>query len=125
MCRRLGAFLLFLLTIAAAVAPARALEPVAVQLDVEALDLTNVVDHYADAGDRLQVSTAPGADGIVRRIEVRARTEEGNPSWVVFALANNGDEQIDRLLVAPHFRLAGSRIIWPDLGALRIAAITP
>ncbi len=124
-CRRLGAFLLFLLTIAAAVAPARALEPVAVQLDVEALDLTNVVDHYADAGDRLQVSTAPGADGIVRRIEVRARTEEGNPSWVVFALANNGDEQIDRLLVAPHFRLAGSRIIWPDLGALRIAAITP
>ncbi|MEZ5841759.1 MAG: EAL domain-containing protein [Hyphomicrobiales bacterium] len=125
LCRRLGAFLLFLLTIAAAVAPARALEPVAVQLDVQALDMTDVVDHYSNVGDRLQVSTAPGADGIVRRIEVRSRAEEGNPSWAVFALANNNDEQIDRLLVAPHFRLAGSRIIWPDLGALRIAAITP
>ena len=43
----------------------------------------------------------------------------------MFALANNGDEQIDRLLVAPHFRLAGSGLFWPDLGASRIAAITP
>ena len=43
----------------------------------------------------------------------------------MFALANNGDEQIDRLLVAPHFRLAGSGLFWPDLGASRIASITP
>ena len=43
----------------------------------------------------------------------------------MFALANNGDEQIDRLLVAPHFRLAGSGLFWPDLGASRIANITP
>src|SRR5258705_7899448 len=43
---------------------------------------------------RIQVSTAPGTDGIVRRIEVRAR--EGGQFWVVFALANNTDDQLDR-----------------------------
>ena len=31
---------------------------------------------------------------------------------------------IERLLVAPHFRLAGSGLVWPDLGANRISAIT-
>src|SRR5690606_34301644 len=45
--------------------------------------------------------------------------------WAVFALANNSDQQLDRLIVAPHFRLAGSDLIWPDLGSDRIAAITP
>ena len=58
-------------------------------------------------GDRIQVSTAPGADGIIRRIEVRAR-EAGN-NWAVFALANNSDEQIDRLIVVPHYRMVGLR----------------
>ena len=31
---------------------------------------------------------------------------------------------MERLLVAPHFRLVGSGVIWPDLGASRISAIT-
>jgi diguanylate cyclase (GGDEF)-like protein/PAS domain S-box-containing protein len=74
-------------------------------------------------GDRIQVSTAPGPDGIVRRIEVRAR--EGNNNWAVFALTNNSDEQIDRLVVVPHYRMVGSGLFWPDLGLSRIAAITP
>ena len=74
-------------------------------------------------GDRIQVSTAPGADGIVRRIEVRAR--EAGTNWAVFALANNGDEQIDRLIVAPHYRMVGSGLFWPDLGLSRIVNITP
>ncbi len=73
--------------------------------------------------DRIQVSTAPGPDGIVRRIEVRAR--EGNTNWVVFALTNNSDEQIDRLIVVPHYRMVGSGLIWPDLGLSRVAGITP
>src|SRR5690606_3366754 len=38
---------------------------------------------------------------------------------------NTTDQQIDRLIVAPHFRLVGSGLFWPDLGANRIAAITP
>ena len=51
--------------------------------------------------------------------------EDHSGDWAVFALANVSDEQIDRLIVAPHFRLAGSGIIWPDLGSQRIATITP
>jgi diguanylate cyclase (GGDEF)-like protein/PAS domain S-box-containing protein len=43
----------------------------------------------------------------------------------VFALTNNSDEQIDRLIVVPHYRMVGSGIIWPDLGLSRIAGITP
>ena len=43
----------------------------------------------------------------------------------MFALANDGDEQIDRLIVAPHYRMVGSGLIWPDLGTSRIVNITP
>ncbi len=104
-------------------APARAVEAVNVRVDVSAIDLTATTDRQKTEGDRIQVSTAPGADGIVRRIEVRAR--EGSTNWAVFALTNNGDEQIDRLIVVPHYRMVGSGLIWPDLGLSRIVAITP
>ena len=43
----------------------------------------------------------------------------------MFALANDGDEQIDRLIVAPHYRMVGSGLLWPDLGLSRIVNITP
>ena len=87
------------------------------------IDLTEAVERQRSDGDRLQVSAAPGADGIVRRIEVSAR--EGGTNWAVFALANSSDEQIDRLIVAPHYRMVGSGLFWPDLGLSRIVAITP
>ncbi len=102
---------------------AAAVEAVNVRLDAAAIDLTDAVEFQHAAGDRVQVSTAPGPDGIVRRIEVRAR-EAGN-YWAVFALANNGDEQIDRLIVVPHYRMVGSGLLWPDLGLSRIVNITP
>ncbi|WP_249693256.1 EAL domain-containing protein [Stappia sp. WLB 29] len=105
-------------------APAAAVEAVEVRSSTDALDLTSAVDLYPNEGASLQVSTAPGADGIVRRIEVNSR-DDTNTSWAVFALSNPGDEQIDRLIVAPFFQLVGSRLIWPDLGASRIASITP
>ncbi len=44
---------------------------------------------------------------------------------MVFALANNTDDQLDRLIVAPHYRIVSSGLIWPDLGLSRIATITP
>ena len=124
--RRIAVLILSLLSLLAVSVPADAVEAVAVPLDGRTLDLTPAVQLYRQQDDRIQVSTAPGADGIVRRIEVKARESGGGPTyWAVFALANNGDEQIDRLLVAPHFRLAGSGLLWPDLGASRIASITP
>ena len=106
-----------------AVQTAPAVEAVNVRLDAAAIDLTAATEMQKSDGDRIQVSTAPGTDGIVRRIEVRAR--EGNSNWAVLALTNNSDEQIDRLIVVPHYRMVGSGLFWPDLGLSRIAAITP
>jgi diguanylate cyclase (GGDEF)-like protein/PAS domain S-box-containing protein len=102
---------------------ARAVEAINVHSDAPAIDLTDAADFQHTEGDRIQVSTAPGADGIIRRIEVRARA--GGNNWEVFALANTGDEQIDRLVVAPHYRMVGSGLLWPDLGLSRIVYITP
>jgi diguanylate cyclase (GGDEF)-like protein/PAS domain S-box-containing protein len=102
---------------------AHAVEAVNVRIDTPAIDLTAATERVKTDADRIQVSTAPGPDGIVRRIEVRAR--EGNVNWATFALTNNSDEQIDRLIVVPHYRMVGSGLIWPDLGLSRIAGITP
>jgi diguanylate cyclase (GGDEF)-like protein/PAS domain S-box-containing protein len=102
---------------------ARAVEAVNVRLDAAAVDLTDAIERQRTETDRIQVSTAPGPDAIVRRIEVRAR--EAGTNWAVLALANNGDEQIDRLIVAPHYRMVGSGLFWPDLGLSRIVNITP
>ncbi len=104
---------------------ALALEPVEISRDTVAVDLTSTVELYLNVGPRLQVSTVAGADGIVRRIEVRAKNNNPNQSWAVFSLANTSDEQLERLIVARHFRLSNSGFLWPDLGSLRIASITP
>jgi diguanylate cyclase (GGDEF)-like protein/PAS domain S-box-containing protein len=104
---------------------ALAVEPIKISRDDVALDLTGAVQIYRNQGENFQVSTAPGADGIVRRIEVEANDERSSGDWAVFALANTTESQIDRLIVTPHFRLVGSGLFWPDLGSTRIAAITP
>jgi diguanylate cyclase (GGDEF)-like protein/PAS domain S-box-containing protein len=103
---------------------AGAVESVRVPVDADAIDLTGAVEHFGAQGDRIQVSTAPGPDGIVRRIEVSALEAGARPAWIVFALTNDSDEQLTRLVVAPHFRFVGSGIIWPDLGSARITTIT-
>ncbi|MGE0456832.1 MAG: EAL domain-containing protein [Bauldia sp.] len=104
--------------------PAAALDPLAVPLDDQTLDLTPALDLYQEEGAQLFVQTAPDALGVVRRVQVSS-VNAGTPVsyWAVFALVNNGDTQIDRLLVAPHFRLTGSGLIWPDLGGSRIVAV--
>jgi diguanylate cyclase (GGDEF)-like protein/PAS domain S-box-containing protein len=106
------------------VAPkAHAVDAVNVRVDAAAIDLTAAAERQRTETDRIQVSTAPAADGIVRRIEVRAR--EAGTNWAVFALANSSDEQIDRLIVVPHYRMVDSGLLWPDLGLSRIVNITP
>ncbi len=117
--------LLTALFLALAALPASAVEPIKISRDDVALDLSRAVEIYRDQGENFQISTAPGADGIVRRIEVEAQDERSTGDWAVFALANTTDEQLDRLIVAPHFRLVDSGLIWPDLGSQRISAITP
>ena len=103
--------------------PVRAVEAVNVRVDIAAIDLTDAVERTATEGGRIQVSTAPGSDGIVRRMEVPAR--EVGTNWAVIALANSSDEQIDRLIVVPHYQMVGSKILWPDLGLSRVVNITP
>lgn len=125
---RIGSLFALLLativTLCAAV-PALAVEPIKIARDDIALDLSGAVEIYRNQGENFQVSTAPGPDGIVRRIEVEANDARSTGDWAVFALANTTDQQLDRLIVAPHFRLVNSGIFWPDLGSTRIAAITP
>ncbi|WP_375458771.1 EAL domain-containing protein [uncultured Enterovirga sp.] len=103
---------------------AAAVEAVRVSPQNVAIDLTPMIEHYNSSGDLIQISTAPGRDGIVRRIAVKARESGTSPGWIAFALTNSSDEQIERLLVTPHFRLVNSGVVWPDLGSTRIAAIT-
>ncbi len=117
--------LVALILLLGTVLPAAALEPIRISRDDRALDLSGAAEIFRNKGDSFQVSTAPGPDGIVRRIEVEAKDARASGDWAVFALANTTDTQLDRLIVAPHFRLVGSGFFWPDLGSTRIAAITP
>ena len=114
---------LFVVAVLFGASAARAVEAVNVRTDVTAIDLTGVADLVKTDTDTIAVSAAPGADGIVRRMQQPAR--EGSTNWAVFALANSGDEQIDRLIVVPHYRMVGSGLLLPDLGLSRIVTITP
>ena len=111
------------LAILIGVSPARAVEAVSIRNDAPAIDLTGVAELVKTETDQIQVSAAPGPDGIVRRMQQPAH--EGSTNWAVFALANTSDEQIDRLIVVPYYRMVGSGILWPDLGLSRVVAITP
>ena len=124
-CRKVPALALAALAwLVALFVPALALEAVRVPAGSQVIDLLPRVERPTANGETVQISTAPGADGIVRRIAVKARDEGSTPQWIAFALSNNTDEQIEKFLVAPHFRLVGSGITTPDLGAKRITAIT-
>lgn len=113
------------LSLAAATGRAQAFEVVSVPEGINAVNLQAAIDVLAGTDGRVQISTAPGEDGIIRRIEVIAVNAERNPNWAVFALRNESDVQIERLLVAPFYRLPGSGIFPPDLGSGRISALTP
>jgi hypothetical protein len=103
--------------------PAHAVDAVALSRDVDAIELTPVIERHRTEGDRIEVSMAPGRNGIVHRMEVRAR--QGGTHWAVFALANTSDFRTERLIVVPRFRLIGSGLLWPDLDFSRVANITP
>ena len=115
----------FLLSFFYQAGTASALEPVDVTAEQVAIDLTKSYELYQGAGSKIQVKTAPDADGVINLIEVRSDATTNSGNWLAFALANNSDKQIDRLIVAPHFRLSGSGLFWPDLGSARITSITP
>ncbi len=104
---------------------ALAVDAIVVKPELDKIDITALGELYPDRGDRLQIETAPGADGYVGRMAVQATTAGTNPGWLVFALSNPTSERITRWLVAPRYMLANSRVFWPELDAGRISAITP
>lgn len=105
--------------------PALGFEVIPVPEDVNAVNLTGGIDIVPGQGGKVELSTAAGDDGIIRRIQVQASEPDTNPNWALFALRNDSDAQIQRLLVAPFLRLPGSGIFRPDLGSERLRALTP
>jgi len=100
-------------------------EPIKITPDTPTLDLSHAVKIYNEHGYSFSISTPPGSDGIVRRIEVQANSERSTGDWATFSLANTTGNVIDRLIVAPHYRLVNSGFLKPDLGSVRIQSITP
>ncbi len=101
-----------------------AFEVIKVPDSVNAINLRAGVDIVEGNNAKVQLTTAAGEDGIIRRIEVLAIDENTNPKWALFALKNESNVQIERLLVAPFFSLSNSKILNPDLGASRINFLT-
>jgi diguanylate cyclase (GGDEF)-like protein/PAS domain S-box-containing protein len=102
-----------------------AVEPIVIGPDDEKIDITLLGEFYERRGDKLSVETAPGADAIIGRMTVSAKTPGTNPSWVVFALSNPTDKPISRWLTAQRYDIIGSKVVWPDLDAPRITNVTP
>jgi len=119
-----GLLFLALFVLIGGLSSAKALDAVRVMPKAEAIDLLPAIQTFQSREDRLEIQTARDANGIVRRIEVQAREAGARPQWIAFALANETGEQIERLIVAPRFKLSGSGVFWPDLAASRIEAIT-
>jgi diguanylate cyclase (GGDEF)-like protein len=104
--------------------PAAALDPIEITEDADWVDITPHRELYEGRGDSLQAETAADASGGTFRMNVKATTPGTNPSWVVFALRNPTNKPIERWLLANRYTMAGSGVIWPDLDARRIEAIT-
>ncbi|GJL99617.1 MAG: hypothetical protein DHS20C07_12970 [Methyloligella sp.] len=104
---------------------AQALEPIELTTEIERIEITKFSEHYKGAGDTLQVETARDADGISNRMAVKAQTPNTDPKWIVFALKNNTDKQIVRVVTTDRYNIVGSRILRPDLDAKRLIHLTP
>ena len=104
---------------------AHALKAIAVGNDLDRIEITALGEAYEGRGDVLQIETAPGADGVSGRMSVRAATPGTNPAWFVFALTNTTDKAMERWLAADRYGMVGSGVVWPDLDARRIDAVTP
>src|SRR5215468_2593564 len=104
---------------------AHALKAIAVGNDLDRIEITALGEAYEGRGDVLQIETAPSSDGVTGRMSVRATTPGTNPAWFVFALINATDKPIERWLASDRYGMVGSGVVWPDLDARRIDAVTP
>jgi diguanylate cyclase (GGDEF)-like protein len=114
-----------LLGLSAVPQKALALKAIEIGSDQGRVEITMLGDLYEARGDSLQVETAAGADGLAGRMSVSATTPGTNPNWIVFALSNPTDKPVERWLSAERYSVIGSGVVWPDLDARRIEAVTP
>ncbi len=122
---RLWIFSLLVIALVLRTGNASALEAISVSPDQGRIEITTLGALYEGRGDSLQIETAASADGTAGRLSVRATTPGTNPSWMVFALYNPTDTAIERWIAASRYTVIGSGIVWPDLDARRIEAVTP
>ncbi|MEZ5850783.1 MAG: EAL domain-containing protein [Hyphomicrobiaceae bacterium] len=123
--RRLLTCVLGILTALACLsAPAHAVKPIALTGNEERLEITGLGETFEGRGDTLQVETAAGPDSAVGRMAVRATTPGTNPNWLVFALHNTTQKTIELWLSADRYNVVGSGVVWPDLDARRVEAVT-
>ena len=118
-------FIVALLSLIAISTPALALKPISVPVEPDRIEITTLGEVYEGRGDSLQIETATAADGVTGRMAVRATTPGTSPSWIVFALTNPSDKPLERWLTADRYTHVGSGVVWPDLDARRIEAVTP
>ena len=123
--KALSVVLLSFFTVVLGLSQAHALEPIELTSEIERIEITKFSEHYKGAGDTLQVETARDADGISNRMAVKAQTPGTDPKWIVFALKNNTDKQIVRVVTTDRYNIVGSRILRPDLDAKRLIHMTP
>jgi diguanylate cyclase (GGDEF)-like protein len=114
-----------LLALFALPSQALALKAIEIGTDQGRVEITTLGDLYEQRGDSLQVETAAGADGLAGRMTVQATTPGTNPNWIVFALTNPTDKPVERWLSADRYSVIGSGVVWPDLDARRVEAVTP
>ena len=119
------ALLMFMAPLVAHAPAALALKPIEISNDVDRIEITAQGEGYEPSGDALQIETAAGVDGVRGRMSVRAATPGTSPAWFVFALTNTTDKAVERWLVADRYGTVGSGVVWPDLDARRVDAVTP
>ena len=64
---------LFSMTFLLASLAAQAVEPVRLLPSTTVVDLLRQIEFHRTDGDAIQISTAPGTDGIVRRMAISAK----------------------------------------------------
>src|SRR5262249_23847779 len=88
--------------IVAGKAPVHALESINVTTDAPAIDLTDAAERHRTDGDRILVSAAPGPDGIIRRMDVRARRQSQLGRVRAHQFRQRTDRAADRRAALPH-----------------------
>jgi diguanylate cyclase (GGDEF)-like protein len=117
--RALSTVGLFLAVLAFSVVMTRsaiAATPVDLTLQQDRIDLTPRGEAHAGS-QTLQIDAATGADGGGGRMAIRAQASGARSSWF--------DKPMERWIAADRYATVGSGLIWPDLDARRIEAITP